>query len=167
MVVKTRKKEKVKTFKTKKLSGLNRNTIDKFYTKSNIAEKCVKEFNNLVKLNKNDLIIEPSAGNGSFIEPIKNLGTKYLFYDIKPENKEVQKKDFLKVLIPKVNGKIHTIGNPPFGRQSNLARKFILKASEYSETISFILPKSFKKPSMKKIFPINYHLIYQMDLPKN
>ena len=46
--------------------------------------------------------------------------------------------------------KIHVIGNPPFGRQSSLAIKFIKKSCSFSDTISFILPKSFKKDSMKK-----------------
>ena len=37
--------------------------------------------------------------------------------------------------------KIHIIGNPPFGRQSSLAIKFIKKSVEYCDSISFILPK--------------------------
>ena len=43
----------------------------------------------------NDLIIEPSAGNGSFIENIKTLSINYKFYDLKPEHDEVNKQDFL------------------------------------------------------------------------
>ena len=50
---------------------------------------------------------------------------------------------------------IHIIGNPPFGRQSSLAIKFIKKSCEFCDTLSFILPKSFKKESLKKHFPFD------------
>ena len=63
--------------------------------------------------------------------------------------------------------KIHVIGNPPFGRQASFAIKFIKLCCEFATTISFILPKSFKKTSMQKHFSINYHLIYENDLPDN
>ena len=66
-----------------------------------------------------------------------------------------------------INPHIHVIGNPPFGRQSSLAIKFIKKAAEFSETISFILPKSFKKESLKKHFPLQFHLTLEHDLPHN
>jgi hypothetical protein len=62
---------------------------------------------------------------------------------------------------------IHIIGNPPFGRQSSLAIKFIKKSSQFCDSISFILPKSFKKESLKKTFPLNFHLIFETDLPEN
>ena len=62
--------------------------------------------------------------------------------------------------------KIHIIGNPPFGRQSSLARKFIKKSCDFCDTLSFILPKSFKKDSFQKTFPLYFHLVYQVDLPE-
>jgi hypothetical protein len=31
--------------------------------------------------------------------------------------------------------------------------------------VSFILPKSFKKDSLKKTFPLDFHLIFEVDLP--
>ena len=46
-----------------------------------------------------------------------------------------------------------------------MAIKFIKKASKFCNSISFILPKSFKKESLKKHFPLQFHLIYEQDLP--
>ena len=48
---------------------------------------------------------------------------------------------------------LHFIGNPPFGRQSSLAKKFIkhICSCDKTKTIAFILPKSFKKDSLKKL----------------
>ena len=155
----------------KQSTGLKRDTTDKFYTKpeivSTVCEYIIKEIN----IDKeNDLIIEPSAGNGSFIQNIKKLSDNYKFYDLKPENSDIIEQDFLTLnnnnLITKYK-KIHIIGNPPFGRQSSLAFKFIKHCAKFANTISFILPKSFKKNSMKDKVPLNFHLKYEIDLPEN
>ena len=150
--------------------GLKRNTIDKYYTKSNIVDDCIKIIKKYIRISKNDLIIEPSAGNGAFINQIKILSNNYRFYDLEPENNEIIKQDFLELDFEKIKEKyknIHIIGNPPFGRQSSLAIKFIKKCCSFANTISFILPKSFKKESMKKYFSNNFHLIHEIDLPNN
>ena len=44
-----------------------------------------------MELDKNDLIIEPSAGNGSFIKGIKSLTNNFIFFDIEPDNEEIIK----------------------------------------------------------------------------
>jgi predicted RNA methylase len=155
--------------------GLKRNIIDKFYTKNYIVNMCC----NYIQTNLNisyeyDLIIEPSAGNGAFISSIKKLSSNYIFYDIQPEYDEIILQDYLqfdinvninKDLKAKCN-KIHVIGNPPFGRQSSTAIKFIKKSCEFCNSISFILPKSFKKDSLIKHFPMNFHKIFEIDIPE-
>jgi 16S rRNA A1518/A1519 N6-dimethyltransferase RsmA/KsgA/DIM1 with predicted DNA glycosylase/AP lyase activity len=150
--------------------GLKRNTIDKFYTKINIVEQCLEAIKKHINVSKDDLIIEPSAGNGPFIEHIKAITDNYMFYDLEPENIEITKMDFLNFDFTDVKEKykkIHIVGNPPFGRQASLAIKFIKKCCLFSDSISFILPRSFKKESMKKHFSENFHLIFQIDLFKN
>ena len=149
--------------------GLNRDITDKFYTKNNIVMLCSKFIKKYINITTTDLIIEPSAGNGAFIDIIKNMSTNHLFYDLFPEHDEINKQDYLDLDINNFcNSKnnIHTIGNPPFGRQSSLAIKFIKQSCKFSNSISFILPKSFKKDSLKKHFPANFHLIFQYDLPE-
>jgi hypothetical protein len=163
--------------------GLKRNTIDKFYTKNNIVELCLNIFKQHIKLDINELIIEPSAGDGSFSNKIKKLTENYIFLDIEPINdilnndilnndilnNDILKQDYLKFdynQIEKKYDKIHIIGNPPFGRQSNMAIKFIKKSCEFCDSISFILPKSFKKDSMKNSIPLNFHNIFEIDLPE-
>lgn len=154
----------------KQNKGLKRDTIDKYYTKSNVVEDCKIHIEKHINIKENDLIIEPSAGNGSFIKIIKELTKNYKFYDLIPENKEIIKQDFLLLNYDKFiksYRKIHIIGNPPFGRQSSLAIQFIKKCCKFADTISFILPKSFKKDSNKSKFDIFFHLIFEKDLPKN
>ena len=147
----------------KQKKGLKRNPIDKFYTKPLISELCLSLVSKYIKI-KDDIIIEPSAGNGSFIPGIKNLTNTYLFYDLEPEHPEIIKQDYLTLDLD-LNKPCHVIGNPPFGRQSSLAIKFIKKSCLFCDTISFILPKSFKKDSLKKAFSLYFHLIHEVDLP--
>ena len=150
--------------------GLKRNIIDKFYTKNNVATSCITLIKQRVTINETDLILEPSAGNGAFMDGIKLLSKNYLFYDLKPENSDIIKQDYLThdfTEIKKRFNKIHVVGNPPFGRQSSLAIKFIRKSCEFCSSISFILPKSFKKESLKNKFPLQFHLVYECDLPDN
>ena len=154
----------------KQRKGLARNTIDKFYTKPNIAKLCTNALKKHIKINAPDLIIEPSAGNGAFIVKLKRLACDHRLYDIDPENEEIIKQDFLLFDYSedrRTYSKIHVIGNPPFGRQSSMAIKFIKKSCEFCDDCSFILPKSFKKNSLKRAFPPNFHLVYETDLPSN
>ena len=153
---------------TKQTKGLKRNTIDKYYTKDIVVELCLNLVKKYIEINTDDLIVEPSAGNGSFITGIKSLTSNFKFYDLEPDNSEIIKQDYLLYdygIVKNAYSKIHIIGNPPFGRQSSLAIKFIKKSCEFCDSVSFILPKSFKKDSLKKTFPLNFHLIFEIDLP--
>ena len=151
-------------------TGLKRDTIDKYYTNPEIVEDCKVQIKKYINIEGNDLIIEPSAGNGSFIKIIKELSKNYKFYDLLPENKEIVKQDFLLLDVEEIikpYNKIHIIGNPPFGRQSTLAIQFIKKCCSFADTISFILPKSFRKDFFKAKFDKFFHLEYEKDVPEN
>jgi hypothetical protein len=113
---------------TKQTKGLKRNIIDKYYTKDIVVELCLNFVKKYIQINTDDLIVEPSAGNGSFIKGIKLLTSNFRFYDLEPDNNEIIKQDYLLFdhdSIKENFSKIHIIGNPPFGRQSSFAIKFI------------------------------------------
>jgi len=59
--------------------------LDKFYTNKDIVGVCYDAIKTHLDIDKNELIIEPSAGNGAFINIIKKLSNNRRFYDIKPE----------------------------------------------------------------------------------
>ena len=167
-IINSTEQQTIPNMETKQTKGLNRNTIDKYYTKDIVVELCLNLVKKYIQINSHDLIIEPSAGNGSFITGIKSIISNFKFYDIEPDNDEIIKQDYLLYdysIIKETFSKIHIIGNPPFGRQSSLAIKFIKKSCEFCDSVSFILPKSFKKDSLKKTFPLNFHLIFEIDLP--
>jgi hypothetical protein len=128
-----------------------------FYTKENVAKECVELVKNLKSF---DFIIEPSAGTGNFL---KYLPQNTIAYDIDPKYPGIILQDYL-TLTPNFNGKVLVIGNPPFGKNSCLAKQFIKKSCEFAHTVAFILPRSFKKESMYKVFPLNFSLEFQKDL---
>jgi hypothetical protein len=73
----------------------HKDKLDKFYTKPFVSRLCVDAFTSTVVLQEQDLIVEPSAGNGSFIEPLKNLNCDKIFIDIAPDNEQITQSDFL------------------------------------------------------------------------
>lgn len=149
-------------------TGLKRKTVDKYYTSDSTVTTCINHVENKINIGDNDVCIEPSAGGGAFIPEIKRLFSRYTFYDIAPNHPEIIKHDYLTLDISSNNmGKIHVIGNPPFGRQSSTAIKFIKKSADFADSISFILPRSFKKSSLKKHFPLSFHLVCEVELPNN
>lgn len=152
----------------KQKKGLNRNTIDKYYTKDYVVQLCLNLVKQHIQIDTNHLIIEPSAGNGSFIPGIQSITNNCKFFDLEPDNDEIIKQDYLLYdykAVKETFNNIHVIGNPPFGRQSSFAIKFIKKSCEFCNSVSFILPKSFKKDSLKKAFPLHFHLVFETDLP--
>ena len=149
-----------------KKTGLKRQKGDKFYTKREVVNKCMQHVKTHINL-ENMLVIEPSAGDGAFMSAIKQSTTLYRFYDIEPKHSDVIKCDFLDIDLADVHPSMCFIGNPPFGRQSSLAIKFIKKCCVTAEFICFILPSSFKKESMQKYFPLRFHLLHESDIQKD
>jgi hypothetical protein len=138
-------------------TGRLRNTLDQFYTIPAVASDCVALLRKHVT---EGVWIEPSAGTGVFLDCVPGA----LGYDVMPKHPRVIQADFLETELPE-----HCVvfGNPPFGRQSSLARKFIRHAAVRSDWIAFILPRSFSKPSMQAAFPPIFHLVESRTLPKN
>jgi len=146
-------------------TGIKRDIKDQFYTNRNISAKCIDIWLNHIN-DKDAHILEPSAGDGSFSDYFIENNYTIVSYDIEPKKTYIMQENFLKLDTTDFKN-IHTIGNPPFGRQSSLAKQFIKKCATFSDSISFILPKSFKKESYQKSFPLNFHLEYETDLDKN
>lgn len=138
----------------------SKHELDKFYTKDSIAKGYIE------KLGVEDygVVIEPSAGGGAFSRHIDGIKA----YDLDPESEEVEKADWFKLDKEQFKGKgrVLVVGNPPFGRQGNLAISFI-KEADFADTIAFILPKSFKKITIKNKIPMNFWLTHEEDCPKN
>lgn len=135
--------------------------LDKFYTKKSVAKDCI-DFVERLYPDSFHLIVEPSAGNGSFFHQIS--GNK-VGIDISPENGDIKEMDFFNYIPEENCGKILVIGNPPFGKCSSLAVKFFNHACEWCDVIAFIVPRTFKRVSIQNRLNLNFKLVFNVDLP--
>lgn len=136
-------------------------SLDQFYTKDDIAKKYYLILNTFINIQNFDYIFEPSAGKGSFFKLFPE--NKRIGIDIDPKYNNVQKCNFFDYNPPK--GKIITVGNPPFGKNSSIAVKFFNKCAKWSEVIAFVIPRTFKRISIQNQLDLNFNLIYSEDLP--
>ena len=136
--------------------------LDKFYTKRELVQQLISN----VDFSNFDLIVDPCCGDGAFYSQINH--SNKIGIDILPHLEGVITHDYLTwdySTISTQRDKVIVISNPPFGKQGSLAMNFIKRSSEFSDTIAFILPLSFAKPSMKNKIPDYYHLEYEEVLP--
>lgn len=140
--------------------------LDQFYTKPEIAKLCIEILKTEVNEENRAQFIEPSAGTGAFSSALENC----ISIDLDPKTSETIKADFLSIkkedlsLLEKE--KVVIIGNPPFGRISSLAVKFFNHSTNFGNSIAFILPKTFKKQSIKRRLNPYFHLVFEQDVPK-
>lgn len=142
---------------TTKCNG-RKSELDKFYTIPQLAKALIDS----LEISKYDKIIEPSAGNGSFSNLIPNC----IAYDIAPDSNNIIEQDFLKLQIQYQENTL-IIGNPPFGVGCNLAIQFFNKSATLSDTIAFILPLTFRKPSIQNKLDLRFHLVKEIEIPKD
>ena len=136
--------------------------LDKFYTKESIAIDCIKQ----IKLDDYDLVIEPSAGSGSFFNNIVHDNKVGL--DILPEAEGIIKQNWFDYKIDKKFKNVLVIGNPPFGKRNKLSIEFIKKSMDNNvNTVAFILPNVFNKYTLQKKINSNYRLVSVTSLPDN
>jgi hypothetical protein len=147
-----------------KASEVREAGLDKFYTVPSVAEKCLESLGNRYDWSSWDMVVEPSAGNGSFLTRIPT--TKRTGIDISPEHAEIVKQDFL-TYEPSVGSgaKILVVGNPPFGRVSSLAIKFFNHAAKWATAIAFIVPRTFRRVSVQNKLNRNFHLAFDEEIP--
>lgn len=135
--------------------------LDKFYTNPEYSNKCIEKVFELYQ--QFDFIVEPSAGNGSFLNQINKVNK--IGIDIYPESDEIIKMDFFDYLPTDEYKNILVIGNPPFGKVSSLAIKFFNHAAKWSNVIAFIIPRTFRKISVQNRLDNSFKLIYDEDVP--
>ena len=136
---------------------------DKFYTKNSTAKICI----DIIDFSIYDFVIEPSAGNGSFLSQIPHANK--IGIDINPECDDILKMSWFDYAIPDTYSKVLIIGNPPFGIRNNLSKKFIKHSVSFSNvyTIAFVLPNVYNKHTMQRVIPKEYRIKTALLLPEN
>ena len=136
----------------------SKSPLDQFYTKPSIVDGVLQ----MIDCSRYDTVIEPSAGAGDFFKRLPSSAR--IGIDLQPAAPGIEEGDFLKFK-PDTTGSILTIGNPPFGKNSSLAVKFFNHAATFSDCIAFIVPRTFRKPTIINRLNPNFHLIKQELLP--
>ena len=137
---------------------------DAYYTNNDVVNDLILKTSNIVDFSYYNYVLEPAAGSGAFIKQIPH--NNIIAYDIDPKLDGIIKQDFLKLeTFP--DGKILTIGNPPFGKRDSLSIEFFNHAAMVSSTIAFIIPITWRKYSVQKYLMPNFRLIYDCSLKEN
>ena len=72
--------------------------LDKYYTPLHIAKYCVEKTKEILGVENITEYLEPSAGNGSFLQFLTDK--KCLAFDIAPEHENIIEQDYLKLNLP-------------------------------------------------------------------
>ena len=136
---------------------------DQFFTPSTTAKYCISQVEKIllqyekqnVLCNTKYMFVEPSAGNGKFLELLplnRRIGV-----DIEPHHSEVRNGNYLswsplvmdEPFTPESDSspeprKYIVVGNPPFGLRGQLALQFINHSSTFADYVCFILPQLFE-----------------------
>ena len=147
--------------------------LDQFYTHPKIGKRFVEKVNELYDLSSFDHVIEPSMGEGFIYDflPVKNR----IGLDLEKNHPDCLEGDFLE-WNPEKSGieyepllgqapNIGFVGNPPFGRSSGLAIEFFEHCANYSDMVSFIIPRTWMKYVIHKRLPSDFGLYWQAILP--
>jgi hypothetical protein len=147
--------------------------LDQFYTNPKIAERFVKKVDELYDFSSYDHVIEPSMGEGfiyDYLPPKTRIGLDIQknhpdcvqgdFFDWNPEKSGIMYEPLLGEV-----GKSIFVGNPPFGRASNIATEFFHHAAKYSDAICFIIPRSWMRIGMHNRLPADFGLYFEAVLP--
>lgn len=136
--------------------------FDQYYTCQKVAQKLYGVFQEYFDPNQY-LLVEPSAGTGSFLKllPHGSLG-----FDVDPKHPGILTADFLTVEIHSER-KVATIGNPPFGRNASMAVRFFNHAARQASVIALILPRTFRKVSIRNRLDRSFHLLHEEAVPRD
>ena len=132
-------------------------SLDQFFTRADVADCCVAAAKKHVEALSGEWYwLEPSAGSGAFLERLPYPRTGLDIVSLRPDVAEI---DFLSWQPNDVRRRVAVIGNPPFGKNSSLARRFFDHAARFADVIAFILPRTFEKPMFVNRLDRHMHLV--------
>ncbi len=129
--------------------------LDQYFTCADVAGVYAREISDCWG-SPDVLFVEPSAGSGAFLHPLRDAGRKVREMDGVPQASGIECGDF-----PADHGIFagnHSatvvIGNPPFGRNACTAVRFFNHADE----IAFIVPRTFRRLSVNRRLDPSFRL---------
>ncbi|MGA2059112.1 MAG: hypothetical protein ABSG67_01425 [Thermoguttaceae bacterium] len=147
--------------------------LDQYFTEQRVADELVESLIHRLDPACARHYIEPSCGKGAFVTALVRAGVprrQIRSVEIDPDLPADIHQDFLQSTRESLGitdcDPVSTvvIGNPPFGRNGKLVRRFINKAATYARWICFVVPRSMHGAHL--CGPMNpcLELIYEKDL---
>jgi predicted RNA methylase len=140
-------------------SSTPKNSLDQFYTRPETAEACLALLAARLPEFRADLFVEPSAGDGVFLE---RLPEPRFGIDIAPAASGIKTGDFLSWTPDTGVETIAVVGNPPFGKNGSKAITWFNHSARFADVIAFIMPASLMKGSMQDRLDDRFHLLDEM-----
>lgn len=142
--------------------------MDKYYTKKHVVGMLIESVKPFLKTF--NTVLEPSAGAGHISLPLKRhlqRNQRLISIDIVPDHPSIVEMDFLVDDVLGLTAPTLVIGNPPYSR--GLAIAFFNRAASYSQVsmIAFIVPASWRKPSIQDRLSHEFSLLDENELPEN
>ena len=147
--------------------------LDQHFTDADAARKLVESLIERLDPACARRYIEPSCGNGAFVEALQAAGVPRQ----RIRSMEIDKKlpadvhgDFLKATheaLGIIRWKPNTtvvVGNPPFGRNGRLARAFLNKAAQFANWVCLVLPRSMHGANGCGLVNPRLELVYERQL---
>ena len=142
----------------KKLTAAAMRDLDQFYTTSADAQWCAEQLKPF--LPGYPVYLEPSAGDGVFL-PYMPRATAY---DLYPMGPGIIQQDFLTLELPYDPNRV-SLGNPPYGKRSQLAINFLNHCATMGDVVAFVLPPSFRKWMVQSKINEVLSLVFDQDVP--
>ena len=144
--------------------------LDQFYTDRSVADGLTETI--VARLRSRGLdpcglaFLEPSAGEGAFIEAVlaQVTGARVEGCDLDPKHPLAIRQDFFDRPAPPPGEHWVVVGNPPFGKNASLAVRFFNHAASFADTIAFIVPRTFEKRSVQNRLDTRFRLIEEVAL---
>ena len=140
---------------------------DAYFTQKSDVEWCIAKLESLYGL-KGKTALEPAVGGGAFVlaSPQLKWTTNELFPEFSAGFDSDYNIDFAKGDRSAFGTYDFVIGNPPYGKASNLARRFLLNALEHSDVVAMVLPKALRRhTAWDRYFPDDCKVVCEEDLP--
>lgn len=136
---------------------------EQFYTPRRLAESLVESALPFLPAPAVTTFLEPAAGNGSFVSALVGIGAaEVIALDRYPAAAGIRKANFLETTLSRRG--LVTMTNPPFGRNNALSIPFFNHAAQFSDTICFLVPRSWRKWSVTNRLHLSFHLVHDSDV---
>jgi len=136
---------------------------EQFYTPPELAATLVESALPHLPDLKTTEFLEPAAGNGSFVNALKEIGAQRIIaIDRYPAAAGIEAADFLEFSTDSTD--LVTVTNPPFGRNNALSIPFFNHAANFSQLICFLVPRSWRKWSVTNRLDMRFHLVQDSDV---